>query len=41
METKKLIREIETEEFIDESLDEETELFERKEIKCKEKVILE
>jgi hypothetical protein len=40
METKKLIREIETEEFIDETLDEETELFERKAQKDRDKVIL-
>jgi hypothetical protein len=40
MESKKLIQEIETEEFIDEMLDEETELFERKTKKDKEKLIV-
>lgn len=37
---QKLIREVETEEFIDSTLEEETEIFERKEKKDKEKVIL-
>lgn len=36
----KLIREVESEEFIESSLEEETEIFERKEKKDKEKVIL-
>lgn len=40
MEQQKLIREVETEEFIDSTLEEETEIFERKEKKDKEKVIL-
>ncbi len=40
MESKKLIQEIESEEFIDEMLDEETELFERKAKKDKEKLIV-
>lgn len=37
---QKLIREVESEEFIESSLEEETEIFERKEKKDKEKVIL-
>lgn len=40
MEQQKLIREVETEEFIESALEEETEIFERKEKKDKEKVIL-
>ena len=40
MESKKLIQEIESEEFIDEMLDEETELFERKTKKDKENLIV-
>jgi hypothetical protein len=36
----KLIREVETEEFIESALEEETEIFERKEKKDKEKVII-
>lgn len=37
---QKLIREVESEEFIESSLEEETEIFERKEKKEKDKVIL-
>jgi len=37
---QKLIREVESEEFIDSSLEEETEIFEKKEKKEKDKVIL-
>jgi hypothetical protein len=40
MESPKLIREVESEEFIDSSLEEETEIFEKKEKKDKDKVIL-
>jgi hypothetical protein len=40
MANQKLIREVETEEFIEEQLEEETELFERKENKSKEKVLI-
>jgi hypothetical protein len=40
MEQAKLIREVDSEEFMESSLEEETELFERKETKDKEKVIL-
>jgi hypothetical protein len=40
MEDKKLIREVETDEFIDSQFEEETELFERKEIKSKETVLI-
>lgn len=40
MTTQKLIREVETEEFIEAQLEEETELFERKENKTKEKVLI-
>lgn len=40
MDDKKLLREVETEEFYDETLDEETELFERREKLTKENVIL-
>lgn len=40
MEQTKLIREVDSEEFMESSLEEETELFERKENKDKEKVIL-
>jgi hypothetical protein len=40
MDDKKLLREVETEEFYDETLEEETELFERKEKLAKENVIL-
>ena len=40
MASQKLIREVETEEFIEEQLEEETELFERKENKSKEKVLI-
>ena len=40
MEQAKLIREVDCEEFMESSLEEETELFERKETKDKEKVIL-
>ena len=36
----KLIREVESEEFIESSLEEETEIFERKDKKDKDKVIL-
>lgn len=39
MESPKLIREVESEEFIDSSLEEETEIFEKKEKKEKDKVI--
>ena len=37
---QRLIREVESEEFIESSLEEETEIFERKEKKEKDKVIL-
>ena len=40
MESPKLIREVESEEFIDSSLEEETEIFEKKEKKERDKVIL-
>lgn len=40
MASQKLIREVETEEFIEEQLEEESELFERKENKSKEKVLI-
>lgn len=40
MTTQKLIREVETEEFIEDQLEEETELFERKEKKSKENVLI-
>jgi hypothetical protein len=40
MEQQKLIREVETEEFFETTLEEETEIFERKEKKEKDKVIL-
>ena len=40
MASQKLIREVETEEFIEEQLEEETELFERKENKSKENVLI-
>jgi hypothetical protein len=40
MESPKLIREVESEEFIESSLEEETEIFEKKEKKEKDKVIL-
>lgn len=40
MTTQKLIREVETEEFIEEQLEEETEIFERKENKSKERVLI-
>ena len=40
MTTQKLIREVETEEFIEDQLEEETELFERKENKSKENVLI-
>lgn len=40
MANQKLIREVETEEFIEEQLEEESELFERKENKSKEKVLI-
>jgi hypothetical protein len=40
MEQPKLIREVDSEEFMESSLDEETELFERSETKDKEKVLL-
>lgn len=41
METQKLIREVETEEFIDSTIDEEAEIFERKEKKTNEKMLIE
>jgi hypothetical protein len=40
MEQLKLIREVDSEEFMESSLEEETELFERRETKDKEKVLL-
>lgn len=40
MENQKLIREVESEEFIEASLEEETEIFEKKERKDKEKVLI-
>jgi hypothetical protein len=40
MERPKLIREVDSEEFMESSLEEETELFERRETKDKEKVLL-
>jgi hypothetical protein len=40
MTSQKLIREVETEEFIEEQLEEETELFERKDNKSKENVLI-
>jgi hypothetical protein len=40
MEQPKLIREVDSEEFMESSLEEETELFERRETKDKEKVLL-